>query len=255
MLEVKRLTKFFGPFSAVRDVSFAVRPGQVLGYLGPNGSGKSTTVKMLVGLLEPSAGEVLFDNKNIRDDLLSYKRLVGYVPEDASLYTYLTAVEYLQLVGELRGLSAPALARRVDAALKLWGLHDSRLAQLSSYSKGMKQKVLISAALIGAPRILILDEPDTGLDIASSLVLRHLLLELAADGVIVILSSHVLDAIERLCSDVVILDRGRVVAHDSVEKLRELMKLDSLEDVFAKLVVRQDVRTLAKEFISTLNDR
>src|SRR5262245_42278173 len=145
------LMKYYSAIPAVRGVSFELEPGGVLGLLGPNGSGKSTTVSILAGLLEPSGGTVHINGQDVRDDLLAYKARIGYVPEEAVLYTYLTGPEYLALVGGLRGLSQRTIQARTDGFLSLFGLEDDRHAPLSAYSKGMRQKILISAALIHNP--------------------------------------------------------------------------------------------------------
>jgi ABC-2 type transport system ATP-binding protein len=159
MLEVQRLTRYYGALAAVIDVNFSVGPGEVLGYLGPNGSGKSTTVRMLAGLMPPSRGRILYDGRDIEEDLNAYKALVGFVPEEAEVYKYLTAVEYLQLAGRLRGIGEDRLDRKIRGFLELFGLDADRHASLGEFSKGMRQKVLLSAALLHDPKIIILDEP------------------------------------------------------------------------------------------------
>ena len=252
MLAVVNLTKRYSSIPAVDDVSFTVERGKVLGYLGPNGSGKSTTVKMLTGLLLPSQGHILFGGRNIQDQLIEYKSTLGYVPEDAQLYNYLTGREYLQLVGRLRGLPPKALDRKIEDFLQLFSLYKSRHSALSSYSKGMRQKILISAALLHNPEVLILDEPESGLDVTSALVFRHLIKELATKGKIILYSSHVLEVVEKVCSQIVILHKGRVMANDSVENLRLLMQLPSLGDIFAQLVIAEDTEKLAREIVQVM---
>jgi ABC-2 type transport system ATP-binding protein len=252
MLQVERLTKYYAGIPAIRDVSFAVRPGQVLGYLGPNGSGKSTTIKLLTGLLEPSSGRVLFDGTPILDQLMDFRRVLGYVPEEAHVYSYLTGAEFLELVGRLRCIPERRLRPRIDELLDIWGLADARYTTLASYSKGMRQKVLISAALLHDPRVLILDEPDAGLDVTALLVLRAVVARMAARGCLVMYSSHVLSTVEAVCSDVVILHDGQVVAHDAIGRLRSLMSLPSLEDVFRKLAVHTDVEGTADRLIEAI---
>src|SRR4051794_33138808 len=165
MLEARGLTKYYSAITGVRDVNFQVPRGTVLGLLGPNGSGKSTTVGMLTGLLEPSGGTVTLDGRDIRADLLSYKRGLGYVPEEAQLYTWMSGAEYLSFVARLRGLAARDAARRIDALLTIFGLQTDRDAPMNAYSKGMRQKILISAAIMHNPSIVILDEPCSGLDV------------------------------------------------------------------------------------------
>ncbi|MGH9370186.1 MAG: ABC transporter ATP-binding protein [Vicinamibacterales bacterium] len=252
MLEARSLTKYYAAVSAVRDVSFTVAPGGILGLLGPNGSGKSTTVSILTGLLEPSGGTVLLNGKPIRDDLLEYKSRIGYVPEDAVLYTYLTGPEYLGLIGGLRGIPPRRLYQKIDGFLRLFGLQDDMHAPISAYSKGMRQKILISAALLHDPAIIVLDEPNSGLDVTTSLVLRRLVQRLAAEGRMVIYSSHVLEILEQVATDVLILHEGHIVAHDSVSRLRELMALSSLEEVFRNLVIATDLDSVAADLVTVM---
>ena len=247
MLEAKNLTKLYSGIPAVKDVSFSVKPGEILGYLGPNGSGKTTTVSIVVGLLDSTAGQVLFEGRDVQDDLVGFRRRVGYVPEEPHLYPFLSGREYLQLVGRLREIAAPTLERRIEGLLDLFGLGRDADQSIGSYSKGMRQKVLISAALIHDPDLLIFDEPLSGLDVTTALVFRHLVRTLADRGKTILYSSHVLEVVEKLCSRVVVLHRGRVVADDSVEHLRELMARDSLEEVFAQLVVREDPERVARD--------
>jgi len=252
MLAVVKLTKRYFSTPAVNDVSFTVEPGKVLGYLGPNGSGKSTTVKMLTGLLLPSQGHILSGGRDIQQQLIEYKSTLGYVPEDAQLYNYLTGREYLQLVGRLRGLPPKVLDRKIDDFLELFSLYKSRHAALSSYSKGMRQKILISAALLHNPEVLVLDEPESGLDVTSALVFRNLIKELAIKGKIILYSSHVLEVVEKVCSQIVILHKGRMMANDSVENLRLLMQLPSLGEIFAQLVIPEDTEKLAREIVQVM---
>jgi ABC-2 type transport system ATP-binding protein len=251
MLEVRDVSKRYGALTAVRHVSFTVGAGEVLGYLGPNGSGKSTTVKMLVGLMPPTLGKILFDGRDIQEDLVEYKSHVGYVPEEAHVYTYLTGPEYLRLTGRLRGLAPAALEEKINRFLKLFGLDTDYHATLSSFSKGMRQKILLSAALLHNPRVIVLDEPVSGLDVSTALVLRSVVRSLAADGRIIFYSSHELDTIEKISTRVMILHEGRVVADDSAAHLRELVNAPSLEEVFAKLAVRENLDDMANALLET----
>lgn len=247
MLEADHLVKRFFGVTVVDDVSFVVRPGEVVGYLGPNGSGKTTTAKMCTGLLDTSSGSVRFDGRSIADDPIAFRQRLGYVPEEPYLYTFQTGREYLQLVGRLRELPADALDRKIDALLELFGLGAAANQSIGSYSKGMKQKVLLIAALLHDPDVLIFDEPDSGLDVTTTLVLRHLVRALAQRGKAVLYSSHVLDIVEKLCDRVIVLHRGRVVADDSVANLEQLMTRRSLEEVFAQLVLRDDPERVARD--------
>lgn len=247
MLEVLDVSKSYHGIPAVRSITFTAAPGEVIGLLGPNGSGKSTTIKMIVGLLVPTRGHILWRGADIHDQLLAFQAIVGYVPEEPKLYAYLTAVEYLELVGGLRQIERRALTRRIEKYLELFGLTSDRYTPLSSFSKGMRQKVLIAAALIHDPDIILLDEPNSGLDVASTLILRTLVRTLAERGKTIIYSSHVLDAVEKVCERVLILHNSHVVAHDSVTRLRELAKAASLEQVFATLAVDQNVDQIGRE--------
>ncbi len=247
MLELRRVSKVYAGIPAVDDVSFSAQPGEVMGYLGPNGSGKSTTMKMITGLLELTAGQILFAGQPIQEDLIAYKRRMGYVPEEPYLYNHLSGVEYLTMVAQLRELPARQSAERIEGLLRLLSLHGDRHASISGYSKGMRQKILIAAALLHNPDLVLLDEPFSGLDVGSALVLRQLIKELAARGKVVLFSSHELDTVERVSSRVVILHKGKIVADDSIERLRSLMELPSLEAIFSQLAVEQDPSSMARQ--------
>ncbi|MBI4873226.1 MAG: ABC transporter ATP-binding protein [Acidobacteria bacterium] len=199
-LEVAHLTKRFRGLSAIEDVSFAIRPGEILGYVGPNGAGKSTTVKIIAGLLEPSEGRVLFGGRSVLDDLPGFQRRLGYVPEEPNLYPFLSGRECLQLAGRLRGIPRPALELKIEEFLRLFSLWDDRDVAVSSYSKGMRQTILLSAALLHNPQVLVLDEPLSGLDANTMIAVRELLQGLAARGRAILYSSHVLDVMEKVCS-------------------------------------------------------
>lgn len=253
MLELRDVSKRYGAITAVRRLNLTIGAGEVLGYLGPNGSGKSTTVKMIVGLMAPSRGTILFDGADIQTCLTDYKALVGYVPEEAHVYTYLTGPEYLRLCGQLRGWSGAALEAKVDRFLRVFDLDQDRHAPMSSFSKGMRQKILLSAALLHRPRILVLDEPASGLDISTALALREVVRAMAADGCAVFYSSHELDTVERISTRVVILRAGSVVADDSASRLRELMRAPTLEDVFSQLTVREDIGRLATAVLEAVH--
>jgi ABC-2 type transport system ATP-binding protein len=247
MLELRHVSKSFSGVPAVDDVSFSAVAGEVTGYLGPNGSGKSTTMKMITGLIQMSSGEIFFDGEPIQRDPIAYKKRMGYVPEEPHLYAHLTGLEYLTLVAQLRDLPAKPSAEKIDGLLRLFSLHGDRHLAISSYSKGMRQKVLLSAALLHDPGLILLDEPFSGLDVGSALVMRSLIQELAARGKVVLFSSHELETVERVCSHVVILHRGKIVADDSIEQLRTLMSMRTLEEIFSQLAVEQDTAAVSRE--------
>jgi ABC-2 type transport system ATP-binding protein len=251
-LEIRRLSKRYSGLPAVDDVSFSIRAGEILGYVGPNGAGKSTTVKMIIGLVEPSEGQILFNGRLISDDLPGFQRQIGYVPEEPNVYPFLSGREYLQLVGRLRGMSRKPLDFKIDQFLRLFSLFDDADAPLSSYSKGMRQKILISAALLHNPKVLIFDEPLSGLDVNAMITVRELMRGLAAEGKLILYCSHVLDLMEKDCSRVLILRKGRVVADDTIEHLRQVMDQTSLEGVFERFTQEEDQRQLATRILEAM---
>jgi ABC-2 type transport system ATP-binding protein len=253
VLELRSVSKLFSGIPAVDNVSFSARPGEVTGYLGPNGSGKSTTMKMITGLIEMTSGHILFQRKPIQDDPISYRQRMGYVPEEPYLYNHLSGAEYLTMVAQLRHLPERESSERIDGLLRLLSLYDDRHASIFGYSKGMRQKVLIAAALLHNPQLVLLDEPFSGLDVSSALVLRSLIQELAARGKVVLFSSHELDTVERVCSRVVILHRGKLVADDSIARLRSLMEVPTLEAIFSHLAVEQDTVAMARQIADLIH--
>ncbi|HEY2014283.1 MAG TPA: ABC transporter ATP-binding protein [Bryobacteraceae bacterium] len=255
MLEIQGITRYYRNTPVVDNVSFTVRPGEVTGYLGPNGSGKSTTVKIITGLIEASSGKVLLDGRDVRDDPMGFRRRLGYVPEEAILYSYMTGLEYLQLIGRLRSLPPVEVDRTANHLLELFSLASYRHAPISTYSKGMKQRVLVSAALLHDPDVLVLDEPLSGIDVTSAQLFKHLLNGLAAKGKTILYISHVLEVVERVCAQVVVIYKGRIMAADSVEHLRDLTNVPSLEGIFAQLVDEQDLESVAHDIVSTIQRR
>jgi ABC-2 type transport system ATP-binding protein len=252
MLEAKELTKSYTSVPAVKDVTFSLSPGQVLGCLGPNGSGKSTTVKMLTGLLEPTSGTVLFNGQDIREDLAGFRKCLGYVPEEPNLYPYLSGREYLELVGTLRGIPRSSLERKMDALLDLFSLHSHRHASIASYSKGMRQRILLIAALMDDPKLLIFDEPLSGLDVTTALILKNLIKTLGQQGKAVFYCSHVLEVVEQVCSHLLILRKGDVLAYDTTESIQSDIEHSSLERTFMHLVEEVDTEKIARDIFGAM---
>ncbi len=252
MIELRSVSKKFSIFTVVNNVSFAVRPGEVLGYLGPNGAGKTTTIRMLAGLLEPTRGKIFFEGRDVRDDIHAFKKRLGYVPEQSEIYPHLSAVDYLTMVGRLRRLPERHLKAKIAEFMDIFGLRHDMDSPLATYSKGMRQKVLIASALLHDPDVLLLDEPLSGLDVTTGLVIRDLIKRLAAENKAIIYSSHVLEVTEQVCSRVIILHRGNVVADDSVENLRALMHLPSLTEIFSQLVVHEDTALAAERIVRAM---
>jgi ABC-2 type transport system ATP-binding protein len=238
MLEARGLTKRYGGLLAVDNVGFTVNRGEAVGYLGPNGSGKSTTVNMVVGLIEPSSGSLVLDGQNQEEDPIAYRRRIGYVPEEPHLYTHLTATEYLTLVGRLRGLPQNGLDRKVPELLRLFLLWDSRYSTMAAYSKGMRQRVLLAAALLHNPDLLVLDEPFSGLDVNASLLFRALLGMFAAEGRMILFSTHRFDMVTKVCTRAVILAAGRIAA----------------EALFVRATRQADCEPIARQILDVMKD-
>jgi ABC-2 type transport system ATP-binding protein len=251
MLQASGLTRRYGGVLALDRVSFELRPGEIVGYLGPNGSGKSTTVNLVVGLLEPSAGEISLGGVRASADPIAYKRRLGYVPEEPSLYAHLTASEYLMLVGRLRRLPPRTLQTRVPELLRLFQLHDSRYRSMTTFSKGMRQRVLVASALLHNPELLVLDEPFSGLDVNAGLLLRTLLRILSSEGRMIFFSTHRFDMVEKLCSRVIVLSSGRVVLERRVADFDQTGP-NSLEETFVRVTQQPDFAPLARQIVATI---
>jgi ABC-2 type transport system ATP-binding protein len=252
MLELRNVSKRYRSIPAVEDVSFVLKEGDILGYLGPNGSGKSTTVKMVIGLIQPTKGKVLFAGRNIHDDLTSYRAQLGYVPEEAQVYTHLSGLEYLQLIGRLRGMQESLIEHKARTLLQLLSLEAAQHSALTDYSKGMKQRVLIAAALLHDPKLIVFDEPLSGLDAVTARLFKDLLVLLASEGKAILYISHVLEVVERVCNRVIVLAKGRVVANAAPSDLTRLMELPTLESVFAQLVQQTDTEQVAQEMVNVM---
>jgi ABC-2 type transport system ATP-binding protein len=237
MLALEHVAVRYSRRPVLRDVSFSIGPGEIVAYLGANGAGKTTTMKVVTGLREPDCGRVVFRGRDVAEDPLAWRRCLGYVPEVAEVYPFLSGREYLLFAGRLRALPEATLEKRVDELLELLELGPQRHLALESYSKGMRQKVLIATALLHDPEVLVLDEPLSGLDVSSVLVMKALLRELAGRGRAILYSTHHLEVAENLCERVLILHEGRIVADDSVANLRELRRRPSLEQIFSSWVL------------------
>jgi ABC-2 type transport system ATP-binding protein len=252
VLELQNVSKLYRSIPAVSDVSFTLRPGEILGYLGPNGAGKSTTVKMVIGMIRPTRGKVLFRGRDIHGDLPTYRASLGYVPEEAHVYTHLSGLEYLQLVGRLRGMQEKPLEEKARALLRLLSLEAAQYSALSDYSKGMRQRVLLASALLHDPELIVFDEPLSGLDATSARLFKDLLSLLANEGKAVLYISHVLEVVERVCDRVIVLAKGRVAADANPRELVKLMALPDLEAVFAQLVKQTDTQQTAEQIVDVV---
>ena len=234
-LELKGLRKSYGSRTVLDGIDLAVERGTILGFIGPNGAGKSTTVKILCGLLADFEGEVRVLGLDPRADALAVKRKLGYVPENAMLFEQLTVAEFLLLVGRLHALDDGLTKRRSERFLELFELTERLGARIATLSKGMRQKVLLTSALLHDPELVVLDEPLSGLDVNATILVKELIHALAQSGKTVFYCSHVMDVVERVCDRIAILDGGKLVALGTFEELQQAQGGGSLERIFAQL--------------------
>ena len=239
-IEVRDLFFSYRSFEVLHGITFQIRHGEMVGLLGPNGAGKSTTLKILTGILPTSEGKVHITGYALPEQHLEAKQVIGYLPESPLLYECLSGTEFLEFMGRLQGLEEKILQERIRALLKIFELDNVRVPRLSSYSKGMRQKILLSAALLHDPDILLLDEPLSGLDVDTSILIKDLLAALAAHGKTILYSSHVLDVVEKVCDRILLIDHGSLIADAPLEELKSRTSEKSLEDIFRKLTHSED---------------
>jgi ABC-2 type transport system ATP-binding protein len=251
-IEVENLIFRYHLYEALHGISFGIRSGEVVGLLGPNGAGKSTTLKILSGILAPGEGRVCIQGFSMPEQSLEAKRIIGYVPESAGLYECLTAQEYLELIGRLREIEEKALQKKIPTLLEALDIEKQRFNRLATFSKGMRQKVLIAAALLHNPPVLLLDEPLTGLDVSSSLLVKDLLGALAREGKTVVYSSHVLDVVERVCDRVLIIHQGNLIADGTLDSLKDRTKGSTLEEVFRQLTHSADAEPMVARVLEAM---
>ncbi len=254
-IEFRGLAKSFGDIEAVQNLDIKIPRGQICGYLGPNGAGKTTTVKMATGMIAPTSGTALINGIDVVESPIQTKLMIGVVPETGALYENLTPIEYLTLVGRLYHLEPDAALEKAEEFLRLFGIADSSERMMTGFSRGMKQKVLISAALLHNPDVLFLDEPLAGLDANTALILKELLRELASQGKTVFYCSHILEVVEKVCDRVVILNGGEVVADGNVEQLKEMTHRTSLEDAFTELTSEEDLGAIVRAFSRSITGK
>jgi ABC-2 type transport system ATP-binding protein len=255
VIRTEHLSREYGATLALSDLNLRVDPGEILGFLGPNGAGKSTTVKILTGMIRPTSGRAIVAGFDIVSQPIEAKKRLGYVPETAALYEGLTAAEYLEVIGCLHHLDPGTLRSRLGELLDLFGLAADRHRRMAEFSKGMRQKVLLAAALIHRPEVLLLDEPLDGLDANAALVVKEILKQLAEQGRTILFCSHILDVVERMCTRIVIINHGRQIADGSSSRIREATGAATLEEAFSRLTGVTDVGRVAAEFLSALEKK
>ena len=250
-VELRGVVKRYGEILAVDNVDLSIKSAEVFGLLGPNGSGKSTSLKMLLGLVQPDSGSVNVLGIDVQKDPVAVKRLVGYVPESPRLYEFLTGIEYLDFIGDVYGMQTEEKKARINEYLKALELEGREGDMISSYSEGMKQKIALISAFLHRPKLLILDEPLSGLDPRSARIVKDFLHELKGQGVTTIMSTHVLEIAQALCDRIAIMYHGRLLALGSMDELRQKAKLpdSGLEDIFLKLTGTGDIRAVVEELL------
>ncbi|WP_201716498.1 ABC transporter ATP-binding protein [Rossellomorea arthrocnemi] len=254
ILSIKDLKKRFGSKEVLKGVQLDVYKGQIIGYIGPNGAGKSTTVKIILGLEEEYSGQVMLFGEDISGSSVDYKKRIGYVPEMADLYDNLTAEEYLTFMGELYGMEQETAKNKAERLIGLFGLSEVYESRIASYSKGMKQKILIISSLLHNPDVLFLDEPINGLDANSVMIFKELLAQLATQGKTIFYSSHIMDVVEKISNRIVLLHNGQIVADGSFEELKNQNMEGSLEEIFNQLTGFNEHKETAAEIVSVVQE-
>ncbi|MGG4166710.1 ABC transporter ATP-binding protein [Rossellomorea vietnamensis] len=254
IISIRDLKKRFGSKEVLKGVQLDVYEGQIIGYIGPNGAGKSTTIKIILGLEEGYSGQVTLFGEDISDSSVEYKKRIGYVPEMADLYDNLTAEEYLTFMGELYGMEPKKAEEKAERLIGLFGLSDVYESRIASYSKGMKQKILIISSLLHNPDVLFLDEPINGLDANSVMIFKELLAQLAAQGKTIFYSSHIMDVVEKISNRIVLLHNGQIVADGSFEELKNQNMEGSLEEIFNQLTGFNEHKETAAEIVSVVQE-
>ena len=253
MIELQKLTKWYGAQLAVEALTFSVQPGQIVGFLGPNGAGKTTTLKMLTGMITPTAGTARICGFDLQADVLEVKRRVGFVPESGAVFESLTGLEFLELIAALYGIERHTARERIEQFLQFFDLSMQTLSDklLGAYSKGMRRKVVITAALLHNPPVVFFDEPLDGLDANAAVGFKALIQMLAREGKTIVYSSHVLDVVERVCDRVIIIDKGRLLLDGAPEELVRQHGAGTLERLFAQLTGGTELERRAEDFAKT----
>ena len=248
ILEMRNLTKAYGSDIVLRDINLSVQPGQIIGYIGPNGAGKSTTVRILAGLDGHFDGEAIVDGIDVKKDPLAVKRIIGYVPEVAEMYDTLTPIEFLMLVGKLHKLPEETIAGRATRMLRFFGLDGNLNERMDTFSKGMRQKVLLVSGLLHNPKIIFMDEPLSGLDANSVIMVKEVLNRLAQEGKTIFYCSHMMDVVEKISNRIVLIHQGKIFADGTFEELRKDHG-ETLEEVFSSLTGSEDYGDKVEAFV------
>lgn len=251
IIRISNLRKSYGSKEILKGINLDIYPGQVIGYIGPNGAGKSTTVKILTGLINDFEGEVFINDIDIKEDPLTVKSQIGYVPENAELYDVLTPMEYLDFVGKLYGMEDTLIQQRAQQLLKAFGLEENLNNRMDTFSKGMRQKVLLISGIIHNPQIIILDEPLSGLDANAVIIVKELISLLAKEGKTIFYCSHMMDVVEKVSDRIMLISEGNIIADGTFEQLKTNQS-DTLEQIFSKLTGKEDGSIDASHIISAI---
>jgi ABC-2 type transport system ATP-binding protein len=254
LVSIKDLRMSFGRKEVLKGISMDIYKGQIIGYIGPNGAGKSTTVKILLGIVEGFTGSVKVFGEEIGKGNVEYKRKIGYVPETAEMYDDLTGGEYLSFIAEIYGMKYDSINVKAKKLMSLFGIETVYDSRISSYSKGMKQKLLIIASLLHNPEILFFDEPLSGLDANSVMIVKEVMAELAANGKTIFYSSHIMDVVEKISNRIVLINDGLIVADGTFDELRDKCSEGTLEEIFNQLTGFNKHKEIAREFINVVNE-
>jgi len=254
IIRIINLNKYFGSKHVLKNISIDINPGQVIGYIGPNGAGKSTTVKILVGLLSDYSGDVIVKGIDLKENPLAVKSMIGFIPEMAELYDVLTPNEFLSLMGSLYNLPQDIVSERAERMLDAFGLAGNMDQRMDTFSKGMKQKVLIASGLLHNPEIIILDEPLSGLDANSVIIVKELIDKLAKSGKTIFYCSHMMDVVEKVSDRIILINEGTVIADGTFEELRTMQHKDSLEAIFAGLTATESMHEASAKLINAFDN-
>jgi ABC-2 type transport system ATP-binding protein len=252
IVEFKNVTFSYDHTEVLHEISFSLRKAEIIGLLGPNGAGKSTTIKIIAGILSPRAGSVTVGGLPLPERAVDVKQHIGYVPEAAVLFESLTGQEFLELSGRLHDVEEDLLQSRIRSILETFELSSDRSSRLDTYSKGMRQKILIGAALLHNPELILLDEPLSGLDVNAAIMIKDLLAALASEGRTILYSSHVLDVVEKICNRALIIQKGRLIAQGTPDELKAASGQATLEDVFRSLTGSAGISPGVARIVGTL---
>jgi ABC-2 type transport system ATP-binding protein len=253
IITLRNLCKNYGEKTVLNNIDLDIYQGQIIGYKGPNGAGKSTTVKVLTGIIQDYTGEVTVNGMNLRDNIMQVKKMIGYVPELAELYDLLTPREYLNFTGTLYHMEPHLIEERATKMLTSFGLLENIDQRMDSFSKGMRQKVLLASGLLHNPSIVILDEPLSGLDANAVILVKELLQLLKQEGKTIFYCSHMMDVVEKVSDRIVLIDKGKIIANGTIAELRENSN-QSLEQIFSRLTVTDDISQRADDLASAISN-